>query len=360
MKPDIPFDSPQKIASLLADLPPPDQAAVAAARTHQANLTKPPHALGRLEDIAIWLAGWQNTGMPQAPTAPHCLVFAGNHGVTSHGVSAYPSAVTAQMVANFRTGGAAINQLTQAAGVPLTVHPIHLAQATGDIATTTAMSISDTLAAMQTGADAIPHNCDMLLLGEMGIGNTTPASALACAILGGEAADWTGAGSGLDADGVAHKASIIAKATQRHYRHQRDAGTGTSTGDNRDPVALLASLGGYELAAIAGATLMARLRRIPVLLDGFVASCACLPLWAANPQALAHCQISHLSAEAAHRAILARLGMTALCDLNMRLGEASGAAVAFVLVKLALAVHTGMATFAEAGVATKHQAGHQT
>lgn len=349
----IAFDSPDRVAKLLADLPMPDAGGIAHARTHQANLTKPLGALGRLEDIAVWLAGWQ-AHPPHLPRHPHCLVFAGNHGITRHKVSAYPQEVTAQMVANFKTGGAAINQLTKAMGVPLTIHPIRLDDPTHDITTAPAMSLADTLAAMQIGGDAIPQDCDMLLLGEMGIGNTAIASALAAWVLGreGEVMDWVGAGSGLDSKGIQHKANIIAKALQRHHTHTH-ANKTKSDNANADAVALLASLGGRELAAIAGAVLVARSRRIPVLLDGFVATCACLPLWQVNRHALLHCQISHVSAEAAHGKILARLGMEALCDLNMRLGEASGAVVAFSLVKLALAVHTGMASFDEAGVAKR-------
>lgn len=350
----IAFDSPDKVAKLLADMPMPNEAASAHARAHQANLTKPLGALGRLEDIAVWLAGWQ-APPPHLPRHPQCLVFAGNHGITRHKVSAYPEEVTAQMVANFKAGGAAINQLTKSADVPLAIHPIRLDDPTGDITTTPAMSRADTLAAMQIGADAIPSNCDMLLLGEMGIGNTTIASALAASVLGGErdVIDWVGAGSGLDAKGIHHKANIIAKALQRHHTDTHTSThthTNTPTTNNPDAVALLASLGGRELAAIAGAVLAARTRHIPVLLDGFVATCACLPLWQTNRHALAHCQISHVSAEAAHAKILTRLGMEAICNLNMRLGEASGAVVAFSLVKLALAVHTGMASFDQAGV----------
>ena len=342
----IKFDSPQTVLDLLADLPHADEASMQAATAHQQQLTKPPGSLGRLEEIAIWLAGWQQKVKPSI-AAPHCLVFAGNHGLANNQpVSAYPPQVTAQMLANFKQGGAAINQLTQALGVPLHVHALDLATPTEDITLTSALSIDATLAAMQGGADAIPEACDMLLLGEMGIGNTSIASALALATLGGVAADWAGIGSGLDKAGVARKAQAIAQAVRRHQNQ-------TSPTSKNDPTALIASLGGRELAAIAGATLAARTRRIPVLLDGFIATCAVLPLWQANPLVLAHCRISHQSAEAAHGKVLAAINAKPLFNLDMRLGEASGAAVAFGLVKLALAVHNGMANFADAGVATK-------
>ena len=359
----IAFSSLDTTHALLADLPAADRPAITAAAAHQRALTKPPKSLGRLEDLALWLAGWQATATPRI-TAPQCIVFAGNHGVAAaHAVSAYPTEVTAQMVANFTSGGAAINQLTAALAIPLAIHPLSLETPTADITRTAAMPVADTLAAMQAGADAVPTNCDLLLLGEMGIGNTTIAAALAMAILGGSARDWAGPGTGLDAKGIAGKADIIAAAVRRHRQQYGDGQSVTDSSPSASdsppssPVAYLASLGGRELAAIAGATLAARHRRLPVLLDGVVATAACLPLWHANATALAHCQISHLSAEPAHAKMLAAMDMQPLMHLDMRLGEASGAAVAFGLVKLALAVHNGMASFATAGVstATRHQ-----
>jgi nicotinate-nucleotide--dimethylbenzimidazole phosphoribosyltransferase len=283
------------------------------------------------------MAGWQGQEKPEIK-APACLIFAGNHGVAQNGVSAFPPEVTEQMVLNFQHGGAAINQLCQAAGSSLNVFPLSLDTPTADFSEQPAMSIEDTLAAMQMGADAIPDDADLILPGEMGIGNTSSAAALCHLVFGGKADTWTGRGTGLDDDRLAHKISIITKAVNR-VKNQ-----------TLDPVAMLSELGGRELAAIAGCVLAARLRRIPVLLDGFISTAACLPLWASNNAALDHCQISHYSKEPGHRHVIDALGKTAILDLDLRLGEASGAAIAVQIVRSALAAHNGMATFAEAGV----------
>jgi nicotinate-nucleotide--dimethylbenzimidazole phosphoribosyltransferase len=242
------------------------------------------------------------------------------------------------MVLNFQHGGAAINQLCQAAGSSLNVFPLSLDTPTADFSEQPAMSVEDTLAAMQMGADAIPDDADLILPGEMGIGNTSSAAALSHLVFGGKADTWTGRGTGLDDDRLAHKISIITKAVNR-VKNQ-----------TLDPVTMLSELGGRELAAIAGCVLAARLRRIPVLLDGFISTAACLPLWASNNAALDHCQISHYSKEPGHRHVIDALGKTAILDLDLRLGEASGAAIALQIVRSALAAHNGMATFAEAGV----------
>jgi nicotinate-nucleotide--dimethylbenzimidazole phosphoribosyltransferase len=218
------------------------------------------------------------------------------------------------------------------------VFPLSLDTPTADFSEQPAMSVEDTLAAMQMGADAIPDDADLILPGEMGIGNTSSAAALSHLVFGGKADTWTGRGTGLDDDRLAHKISIITKAVNR-VKNQ-----------TLDPVAMLSELGGRELAAIAGCVLAARLRRIPVLLDGFISTAACLPLWASNNAALDHCQISHYSKEPGHRHVIDALGKTAILDLDLRLGEASGAAIALQIVRSALAAHNGMATFAEAGV----------
>ncbi|MEO1680313.1 MAG: nicotinate-nucleotide--dimethylbenzimidazole phosphoribosyltransferase [Pseudomonadota bacterium] len=324
------------IAAVLAALPTADDTARADARARQDTLTKPPGALGQLEDVAVWLAGWQGTPRPRVENAL-MLVFAGNHGVTAQGVSPFPAAVTAQMVANFAAGGAAINQLCKWAGAALDVVPLELDRPTADFTEGPAMGADETLAAMQAGAAAIRPGADLLALGEMGIGNTTVASALACALFGGPATDWVGPGTGSDAGGIARKAEVVARATARH------AGL--------TPLAILAALGGREQAAIAGAVLEARLRGIPVVLDGFICTAAAAPLAAAQPDALDHCIVGHMSAEPGHARLLTALGKTGLVDLGLRLGEGSGAALALGLVQAALACHNGMATFAEAGVA---------
>ncbi|MDG2467151.1 MAG: nicotinate-nucleotide--dimethylbenzimidazole phosphoribosyltransferase [Alphaproteobacteria bacterium] len=333
----IEYKNPDHIHTYMANLPAIDTAKADQAHDRQQQLTKPPGSLGRLEDLAIWMAGWQGQEKPQVK-APACLIFAGNHGVAQNGVSAFPPEVTEQMVLNFQHGGAAINQLCQAAGASLNVFPLSLDNPTADFSEQPAMSVEDTLAAMQIGADAIPDDADLILPGEMGIGNTSSAAALSHLVFGGQADTWTGRGTGLDDDRLAHKISIITKAVNR------------VKSQTLDPVTMLSELGGRELAAIAGCVLAARIRRIPVLLDGFISTAACLPLWASNNAALDHCQISHYSKEPGHRHVIDALGKTAILDLDLRLGEASGAAIALQIVRSALAAHNGMATFAEAGV----------
>jgi nicotinate-nucleotide--dimethylbenzimidazole phosphoribosyltransferase len=267
------------------------------------------------------------------------LVFAGNHGVTSHGVSAYPQAVTQQMVANFTSGGAAINQIARLAGAELTVVPIELERPTADFTLEPAMGTAEFLAAIDAGYGAVSPDADLVALGEMGIGNTTAAAALCTAILGGGAARWVGRGTGVDDAGLQRKCAVIEAAMHRHRAVLSD------------PLAVAAALGGRELAAIAGATLAARSYQVPVLLDGFVTTAAVLPLARLDAGFLDHCRGAHVSAEAGHRALLHELGLHPLLDLGMRLGEASGAALAIVLLRAALACHAGMATFSDAGVA---------
>ena len=337
----VQFQHADDVLDILNNLPQACDTSMKAASDRQGQLTKPPGSLGRLEDLAIWLAGWQGREKPEI-RHPRCVIFAGNHGITAKGVSAFPPEVTMQMVANFKAGGAAINQLCQAAGAELDVHALDLDRPTADFTEGPAMTIEDTLAAMQRGADAIPDDADLLMPGEMGIGNTTSAAALALAVMGNTsdrtAIYWTGPGTGLDQAGVTQKAAMVQKAIDRNK------------GKTLNPVELLSEYGGREVAAIAGLVLAARMRRIPVLLDGYISTAACLPLWHGNASALAHCQISHCSKEPGHQHILAGLGLQAILDLGMRLGEGSGAATALPIVKAALAAHNGMATFAEAGV----------
>ena len=258
------------------------------ARERQSQLTKPPGSLGKLEDIAVWLAGWQGVAKPQIING-QCLVFAGNHGVVAQGVSPFPAEVTAQMVMNFEAGGAAINQLCREAGLSLTVTPLQLDVPTGDISEGMAMTPDEVIAAMNAGADALNDSCDYLVVGEMGIGNTTTAAALSMGRFGGDAGRWVGPGTGLDDEGVAYKAKIVDRAFARHGRL------------NDNPVSLMAHYGGRELAAIAGAVLAARMRSIPVMLDGFISSAAASALTAGDRlSVLDHCEISHMSAEPGH------------------------------------------------------------
>lgn len=332
----IRFASPAAFEAALADLPAPDAAAREAAASRQAMLTKPPGSLGRLEEIAGFFAGWQRRGRPRIDRG-RIAVFAGNHGVAARGFSAYPSTVTAQMVANFSAGGAAINALAAAAGLELTVIPLDLDRPTGDIVTGPAMSEAACLDAINAGAAAVVDGLDMLIPGEMGIGNSTPAAALCAASFGGSGSDWAGPGTGVSGAALAGKIAAIDAALARH-------------GQGVGAFATLASLGGRELAAIAGAVLAARISRVPVLLDGFIATAAIAPLAAAHPGIVDHCLAGHRSAEPGHARLLHRLRLMPLLALDMRLGEGSGAAVAAGIVRAALAAHGGMATFAEAGV----------
>ncbi len=332
----MPFQTLAEFSAVLADLPAPDQTAIAKAEARNGHLTKPPGALGRLEALAIWMAGWQGTDTPHADR-PQIVIFAGNHGVTARGVSAFPAEVTVQMVANFAHGGAAINQLAKAFGAKLDVHPIELDRPTADFTEGPAMTDAETVAALKTGWLAVDPQADLFVAGEMGIGNTTVAAAIAAALYGGSG--WAGRGTGVDDAGLARKEAAIASGLARH----KDA--------LGDPMQVLRCLGGREIAAMAGAIAGAGAHRIPVILDGFIACAAAAVLAKAAPEALEHCVAGHVSAEGAHGRLLDKLGKEPLLSLGLRLGEGSGAALAIGILKGAVACHSGMATFAEAGVA---------
>lgn len=313
----------------------PDPMATAAALERQGQLTKPPGSLGRLEELAVFMAGWRVTAIPRIARA-QALVFAGNHGVCAQGVNPFPQAVTAQMVANFRAGGAAINQLCRVAGAELSVIDLDLDHPTQDFTTGPAMSEAECLDAMARGAAAVDTSADILLLGEMGIGNSTVAAALAHGCFGGKPADWVGRGTGSDAAGVSRKADVVARGVALH--------------GGPDAMQLLRRLGGREQAALCGAVLAARAARIPVLLDGFICTAAVAPLFRARPETLDHCLIAHQSAEAGHAGLARAFGKKPILDLGMALGEGSGAALALCVLRGAVECHSGMATFAEAGV----------
>ena len=336
-----PFPTLDALLRSCMTLPPGNTAAAATVQARQATLTKPPGSLGRLESLAAWLATWQaacrDGALPRLDRVD-VLVFAGNHGIVRHEVSPYPGSVTAQMVANFARGGAAINQLVAIAGATLRVLPIELDQPTNDFTTEPAMHTIDFLRAVTIGFDAVPSQSDLICLGEMGIGNTTTAAALAASLFGGGGAEWAGRGAGIDDTGLARKRHVIDQGLDRHASVLSD------------PLAVAASLGGRELAAILGATLAARHHGIPVVLDGFVCTAAAAPLIRIRPDALDHCVLAHLSMEAGHRALAKVLGLDPLLDFQMRLGEASAAALAVPLLRAAVACHAGMATFAEAEV----------
>jgi nicotinate-nucleotide--dimethylbenzimidazole phosphoribosyltransferase len=333
------FTSFSELRAVCLDLPSGHPAASTAVAQREATLTKPPRSLGRLEDLVAWLAHWQ--GHAPRLDQVEILVFAGNHGVTRLGVSAYPAAVTAQMVANFAAGGAAINQLARTAGAKLRVIPLSLERPTADFTSAPALTEAEFIAAAAAGYDAVAPDCDLVCLGEMGIGNTTAAAAIAAALFGGGGERWAGRGTGVDETGLARKRAVIDAALVRHVATLCD------------PLAIAAAFGGRELAAILGATLSARRKNIPVLLDGFVCTAAVAPLAKLRADTLAHAQAAHVSAEAGHRMLLEEIGLKPLLDLYMRLGEASGAALALAVLRAALACHTGMATFAAAGVSDK-------
>lgn len=312
-----------------------DKAAAEAAQARQNSLTKPPGSLGRLEELAIFLAGWQGRERPRLDRA-QAVVFAGNHGVVAQGVNPFPAEVTALMVQNFQAGGAAINQLCAVAGASLTVVPLSLDRPTGDFTTGAAMSRDEVREAMQAGADAVDPEADILLLGEMGIGNSTVAAALAASALGGRAEDWVGPGTGAEGDVLAAKVRAVSSGLALHAP--------------KDSLDTLAAFGGREQAAICGAVLRAREGGIPVILDGFICTAAAAVLTRDDPQALDHCLIGHESAEPGHRRLIAALAARPVLSLDMRLGEGSGAAVALMVLRGAVACHNGMATFAEAGI----------
>jgi nicotinate-nucleotide--dimethylbenzimidazole phosphoribosyltransferase len=332
----LPFDD---FRDLLANLPGPDEAAVRAVRERDPQLTKPPGALGSLEDIAEWLAAW--TGRAPAVTRPLVAVFAGNHGVTNQGVSPFPPEVTAQMVANFAAGGAAINQICISNDLGLKVFDLALELPTGDITLEPALDERACAATMAFGMESIAGGTDLLCIGEMGIGNTTIAAAIFHGLYGGSAEDWVGPGTGAQGEGLTRKIKAVETAVSLHKPHLGD------------PLEVLRRLGGREIAAMAGAILAARMEKIPVIIDGYVATSAAAILQAANPSALDHCIIGHVSAEPGHIKAIERLGKTPLLALGMRLGEGTGAALAAGIVKAAAQCHTGMATFGQAGVTDK-------
>ncbi|MEH6405359.1 MAG: nicotinate-nucleotide--dimethylbenzimidazole phosphoribosyltransferase [Sneathiella sp.] len=335
----MPFSNLEAFRTKLNDLPVQNSTAASKASARDATLTKPPGALGILEELAVWGAGWQ--GHKPTINSPQIVIFAGNHGVCDRGISAFPSEVTAQMVANFENGGAAINQLAKAFGASFSVHPMDLEKPTQDFTTEQAMSEAECVKALNIGWNAVNRDADILVVGEMGIGNTTIAAALATALFGGSGETWAGPGTGISPDGISLKAAVIDEGILKH------------TNALSDPLAILQCLGGRELAAMAGAILSARFKSIPVILDGFVTCAAAAVLEKANPQALDHCVAGHVSAEPGHILLLQHLHKAPLLNLKMRLGEGSGAALALGIIKGAFATHNGMASFAEAGVSTK-------
>jgi len=329
-----------EIRAILATLPGPDRESAAAAAARQDRLTKPPGSLGRLEDLATWMATWQGKPLPELRRA-RVAVFAGNHGVAARGVSAFPQEVTRQMVANFTAGGAAVNQICGVVDAELRVYELDLDNPTNDFTTGPAMEEDECARAMAYGMMAVEGNLHLLCLGEMGIANTTSAAAMCTALFGGRAADWVGRGTGVDEAGVGRKIAAV------------EAGLAANPGASGDPLEALRCLGGLELAAIVGAVIAARLARTPVVLDGYTCTAAAAILYKIDPALLDHCIVGHCSVEPGHARLMEKIGKTPLFDFGMRLGEGSGAALAVSVVRSAVACLTGMATFEQAGVSTK-------
>ena len=333
----LPFDD---IRALLRALPGPDETSRAQVLAREAELIKPAGALGRLEEIVAHLAAWQHRAPPRI-NRPLVAIFAGAHGVAKKGVSAYPSEVNKAMLASFSNGQAAINQICKAHDLGLKVFDLAIELPTVDFTKGPALEEAACAATIAFGMEAIANGTDLLCLGEMGIGNTTAAAAIHAALYGGPVVQWVGRGTGVDDAGHARKVAAV------------EAGLALHRGALKDPLEVLRRLGGREIAAIAGAILAARIERVPVILDGYVATSAAAVLHALEPSSIAHCLAGHVAAEGAHAEVLKRLGLAPILDLGLRLGEGSGAALACAIVKTALACHAGMATFAEAGVPEK-------
>lgn len=323
----------------LAGQPGPDSSAAAAVAARAARVLRPSGALARLDEVATWLAGWQRTTTPRVDTVATVL-FAADHGVAHRGVSAYPIEVTGAMVRALQEGVATAAALARTVGSSLQVFDVGVGQPTGDITVEAALDPQRFASALAAGRAAVAAlvGVDLLIVGEMGIGNTTPAAAVCAALYGGPAEHWTGRGTGLDDDALAAKVAVVTAARDR-------IAAGTA------PIEILRQLGGAELAAMAGAVVEARARSIPVLLDGYVVGAAVAPLAATAPDALGHCFAGHCSGEPGHRLLLNRLGKQPLLDLGLRLGEASGALAAVPLLRIATAAVTDVATFAEFGLA---------
>ena len=338
--PKHPPQSLDEIRTLMAQLPGVDAESQAAVSTREPQLTKPAGALGRMEDISLWLAGWQGNSRPNM-TRPRVTVFAGSHGVCAQGVSAFPVEVNQQMVENFINGGAAINQICKTVDAELRVMEVALEIPTNDFSQEPAMDDEGCAEAMAFGMSAIEKGIDLFVPGEMGIGNTTSAAAIAYALFGGEAADWTGRGTGIDDETLKRKTRVVGDAIILHKNQFHDA------------FDVLRCVGGREIAAMAGAILAARYQRVPVLLDGYVSCAAAAILGTLRSDALDHCLVGHISAEPGHKRLIEKLGKQALLDFGMRLGEGSGAALAIPLLRASAECHNGMATFVKAGVTSR-------
>ena len=329
------------ISNCLKEIPSRDPIDVEKAKSRNQELTKPLGSLGRLEDLAIWYCSWQGYQKTQIENIL-VAIFAGNHGVAKRGVSAFPIEVTAQMVTNFHQGGAAINQLTNLLPATLKVIELNLDQPTGDISTKPAMNQKEFHEAFQTGWEAINPSYDLIILGEMGIGNTTSASAIGYALFGGKVEEWVGSGTGISDKSLQFKQKIVEQAVNLFQTQKLDS-----------PLELIRCLGGRELVAIMGSLVKARMNKIPVIIDGFISTAPLAVLHAIDSRLTEHAVAGHLSLEGGHRTFLDKLGLNPILDLKMRLGEGSGAAVAAHILRSAVTCYGGMATFSQAMVSNK-------
>jgi nicotinate-nucleotide--dimethylbenzimidazole phosphoribosyltransferase len=325
-----------EIRALLPHLPGPDLDAGTAAATRERSLAKPIGSLGRLEELAGWLATWQARHPPRLDH-PRTVVFSAKHGVAGRGVSPFPAGETERRVQAIVGGGGAVNQLCAMIDADLRVYEMNLDTPTADIVDAPAMSEEACARAIAYGMMAVEPGIDVLAIGTIGIGGTTAAAALCAALFGGGAGEWAGPGGGVSDTILRRRRTAVAAALTRHL------------GQPHDAFELLRRLGGVEFAAIVGAVLAARMGRVPVVLDGYATVAAAAVLYAADPRALDHCLAGHLSSEPGHRRVLERLGMAPVLDLGVRLGDATGATLALSVLKAAIASHTGMATAAEAG-----------
>ncbi|MCC2095578.1 MAG: nicotinate-nucleotide--dimethylbenzimidazole phosphoribosyltransferase [Hyphomicrobiales bacterium] len=330
----LPFDD---IRNLLIGLPGGSGHAEAAARERNAQLVKPIGSLGRLEEIAFWLARWQGREKPRIDR-PFTVIFAANHGVHAQDVSPSPQALTRQMLETFAAGGGAVNQIAGTFGVGLKVFELALDYPTKDMSQEPALDEQAAAATFAFGMEAIAGEPDLLCLGETGAGNTTVAAAIYAALFGGDARLWTGRSAAMDDAAFERKVETVKRALAVHEGHLSD------------PLEIMRRVGGREICALAGAIVAARLQGVPVVLDGYTVCAAAALLQAMNPEALDHCIAGHVTPQAAHADVLRRLGKAPLLDMGINLGEATGAALAAGIIKAAAATHNDMATREQAGV----------
>ena len=322
------------LRNAVATAPARDEAAFEQVVQRAHDILRPLGALARLDEVAAWVAGWQRTPTP-AVHKPAALIFAADHGVTAAGVSKYPTDVTAAMLTAYRAGKSTVSAFAKVAGASVDAIDVGVGRPTGDIRYESAMDAQRFDEAIASGRDAVMElDADLLVLGEMGIGNTTAAAAVAAALGGGEVAAWVGRGTGVDDEGLSRKREAVREAVTRIV-------------GVLDPFEVLREVGGAELVAMAAAIVAARHRQLPVLIDGYVVTSAALPLAIASTDALDHCLVGHCSSEPGHRRLLERLGKQPLLDLEMRLGEGSGAMAAVPLVAMACAGITEVPTFGE-------------